>query len=105
MTHMGFVAALTKLGGIILFEITTVIYLPFPPAESPIFLFPELSRVEVLAACALGKGVAVFLLLNAGAGLRGFVARLFNDRFTVKMPTVLRRATERWKHFFSVLIH
>lgn len=86
-----------QLAAIVLFEIAAVLYLPFPPAESPIFLFPKLTRIEILMACAVGKGIAVFIVLTMGAGLRNLIAILLGKQRMIAVPAWGYRFTNAWR--------
>ena len=57
--------SLLDIGYIFVYEAACAIFLPLP-SEAPMFLFPDLSRVTVLAACALGKGFGSYLVFIFG---------------------------------------
>jgi len=59
---------------IFLYEAACAIFLPLP-SEAPMFLFPDLSRVTVLAICAAGKGCGAYVVFRSGDRLRE--SRLF----------------------------
>lgn len=54
---------LLQLGSIVFYEAACAIFLPLP-SELPMFLFPRLSRVTVLAACAIGKAMGAWLVFT-----------------------------------------
>src|SRR5438067_10479410 len=50
---------------IYLYSAACAIYLPLP-SEAPMFLFPGISRLLVLLACALGKGSGAYVVFALG---------------------------------------
>lgn len=62
-------------GLVFIYAFTTAIYSPLP-SEAPMFAFSELSRLEVLLLCALGKSAGAFIVFVSGTTLRE--AKWFN---------------------------
>jgi len=54
---------------IFFYEAACAIFLPLP-SEAPMFMFPNLSRVTVLATCALGKTAGACMVFVSGGLLR-----------------------------------
>lgn len=54
---------------IFVYEAACAIFLPLP-SEAPMFLFPRLSRITVLIACALGKGFGSYIVFRSGGLLK-----------------------------------
>jgi uncharacterized membrane protein len=77
---------------IYIYSFTTAIYSPLP-SEAPMFAFPELSRLEVLFWCALGKSSGAYTVFISGATIRE--SKLFN-----KILNFLR-LTSLWSRFFE----
>jgi len=61
--------SLLDIGYIFVYEAACAIFLPLP-SEAPMFLFPNLSRVTVLVASALGKGSGSYLVFISGGWFR-----------------------------------
>jgi uncharacterized membrane protein YdjX (TVP38/TMEM64 family) len=57
-----------SLACIVLYTAACAVFLPLP-SEAPMFLFPELSRVAVLLACAAGKGAGSAVVFASGRRL------------------------------------
>jgi membrane protein DedA with SNARE-associated domain len=77
---------------IYLYEAACAIFLPLP-SEAPMFLFPELSRMTVLAACGLGKGCGAYLVFRSGDRIRQ--SRLFRRALrALSLEAVWMRLTD-----------
>lgn len=61
--------SLLDIGYIFVYEAACAVFLPLP-SEAPMFLFPNLSRVTVLVASALGKGSGSYLVFVSGGWFR-----------------------------------
>ncbi|HRI04778.1 MAG TPA: hypothetical protein PLL77_13640 [Pyrinomonadaceae bacterium] len=56
-------------GSIFLYSLATAIFSPLP-SEAPMFVFPELTRPEVLIWCAAGKSTGAYVVFLSGKGLK-----------------------------------
>lgn len=57
---------LFNIGTIFIYSAACAMYLPLP-SEAPMFLYPNLSRLTVLLACAAGKGTGAYFVFISGS--------------------------------------
>lgn len=57
---------LLNIATIFIYSAACAVYLPLP-SEAPMFLYPDLSRLTVLLACAAGKGAGAYFVFISGS--------------------------------------
>src|SRR4028119_2094470 len=93
----GIFQRLTSILIVYAYSFACAIYSPLP-SEAPMFLFPELSRFEVLLFSALGKATGAYIVFISGATVRQ--TKIFNKTLSFLRLQSLWLRFSKWTEKF-----